>query len=53
MDSKNKTEIQQLIIEAAPYLEKKKLYVVCNTKSHEFKYENFNTFDVRTEYLSD
>ncbi|CCZ07360.1 ATP-grasp domain-containing protein [Culturomica massiliensis] len=53
MDNKNRKELQQLILEGTTLLKGKKLYVVCNTKSHELKYENFNTFDIRTEYLSD
>lgn len=31
----------------------KKLYAVCNTKDNGVSYENFNKFDIRTEYLSD
>lgn len=53
MNEKNKKELEKFIQEGAPLLKGKKLYVVCNTKSHELKYENFATYDVRTEYLSD
>lgn len=53
MDKKNKKELEQFIQEGTPLLNGKKLYVICNTKLHELKYDNFGTFDIRTEYLSD
>jgi len=46
-------DLKQFILESDSLLKGKKLYAVCNTKNRDINCENFNKFDIRTEYLSD
>lgn len=52
MDMKNANELKQFIESTSTLFDNYKLYVICNTKSHQPIDENFNKYDIRTEYLS-
>ena len=45
--------IEKFLQKADSLLIGRKLYVVCNIKNREIVSDNFNKFDIRTEYLSD
>lgn len=53
MDSKTLNDLEHFIQESNTLLKGKKLYAVCNIKINNNTCNNFNKFDIRTEYLSD
>lgn len=46
-------DLEQLIEKSNSLIKGKKLYAVCNIKNCDITSNNFNKFDIRTEYLSD